>query len=353
MKPDFPVPRIAWLRLVFGGPQAATAPTVNEWRSAFGRDLHRNECATGAPDCPGCPAGSDCLYAYLFDTRLPPGATWMQGVERVVHPMLLRAAPEPVGGPQAAGESQAATRAQATGEPQAASGSQAALEVLLFGQGIAHAARVAGALARAGAGGVGSKRDRWQLRVVQTRTGLHEAWRPFDPRDVPSWPIELVDTRAPACPPAVRIELISPARIQRQGTPIRPQALAFADLYASLLRRLSSVARFHEGIDWQADFRGLVEQARAVRLAEPRLRWQELHRYSARQQRTMRLGGIVGDMVAEGDLTPFWPHLWAGQWLHLGKATMFGLGHYAVGPAGAGKLAGAAGATRRPHDAPA
>lgn len=328
-----PVRSVAWLRLGFTNADAGPAPTVNEWRSVFGLELRRHECLTGASACTACPVRTDCRYARLFDTAPPVGTTWMQGIDRVPHPMLLRAAPD-------------------------AGGQDAGLEVLLFGKATVDAALVVGSLARAAVQGIGRQRSRWRLRTVQTRAGLDEGWRSLDPHDPSGWLIRPVDTRPPACPASAVVEFVSPVRIQRQGRPIRPDALTFADLYASLLRRLSSIAYFHEGIDWEADFRGLVDQAKAVRFTERRLDWQESSRYSARQQATMPLSGIVGSVRVEGDLAAFWPQLWAGQWLHVGKATMFGLGRYTVRPAPAlaatatataGKLAASAPAARMPE----
>jgi hypothetical protein len=40
------------------------------------------------------------------------------------------------------------------------------------------------------------------------------------------------------------------------------------------------------------------------------------------------LGGVIGEAVLRGDLTPFAELLAAGQWTHLGKNTSFGLGRY-------------------------
>ena len=58
------------------------------------------------------------------------------------------------------------------------------------------------------------------------------------------------------------------------------------------------------------------------------LYWQDWTRRSARQQRTMALGGVCGDWTLEGELGPFLPALHLGQWLHVGKETVFGMGQY-------------------------
>jgi len=44
----------------------------------------------------------------------------------------------------------------------------------------------------------------------------------------------------------------------------------------------------------------------------------------------MKLGGLIGDIVYYGPITPFKPLLEAGELLHVGKGTSFGLGKYII-----------------------
>lgn len=58
------------------------------------------------------------------------------------------------------------------------------------------------------------------------------------------------------------------------------------------------------------------------------MKWMDQTRYSARQDATMQLGGVVGSLALRDDLAPFWPYLWLGQWTHAGTAATMGLGWY-------------------------
>lgn len=58
------------------------------------------------------------------------------------------------------------------------------------------------------------------------------------------------------------------------------------------------------------------------------LEWYEWERYSHRQGRKMNLGGFVGKLQWPKSLEIFPPLLEAGVYLHVGKATSFGLGKY-------------------------
>ncbi len=42
------------------------------------------------------------------------------------------------------------------------------------------------------------------------------------------------------------------------------------------------------------------------------------------------MGGFVGDITFEGDIEPFMPIIKAGEVIHVGKGTGFGLGKYAI-----------------------
>jgi len=107
--------------------------------------------------------------------------------------------------------------------------------------------------------------------------------------------------------------------------------LEFHMLIRQLLRRLSLLSYFHNGGDpsgW--NFKGMIERAEEVNVAKKGLRWHDWERYSARQETRMKMGGFVGEISFEGDIGPFMPLIRAGEVLHVGKGTSFGLGKYTV-----------------------
>ena len=66
-----------------------------------------------------------------------------------------------------------------------------------------------------------------------------------------------------------------------------------------------------------------------VALSDADLRWHDWTRYSARQDALIQMGGLVGTFtLPSAVLAPFWPCLWLGQWTHLGKGAVMGLGRY-------------------------
>ena len=82
----------------------------------------------------------------------------------------------------------------------------------------------------------------------------------------------------------------------------------------------------------QVDFRSLIEQASMVRTADANLRWHDQARFSGRQHLRIEMGGLIGDVDFEAPSAefwqPFWPLLKAGEWVHVGKGCVMGLGRY-------------------------
>ncbi|GHU35352.1 hypothetical protein AGMMS50256_30400 [Betaproteobacteria bacterium] len=136
------------------------------------------------------------------------------------------------------------------------------------------------------------------------------------------------------CPPIkpisdLTLNFISPLRLQDNGRALPPERLTPTVLLMAAVRRVAVITQLY-GTDappW--DFTALARQSRLIQ-DDKTLHWQDWTRRSARQQRTMQMGGVVGQWRLSGDLTPFFPALHFGQCLHLGKETVFGLGRYTL-----------------------
>ena len=304
-------PRIPFARYRFRFSTSAEmrlpAWTGSMWRGALGHALKRTVCVTRGRHCPDCLLYRSCAYPYVFETPPAPDSAKMRRYTAAPHPFVL----DPQGD-----------------DPD---GSRV-LGVTLIGRGNQYLPYLVHALARAGKEGLGRDRAPYTLKEVLQNVGaISDEWRVIHASD---GPLEGKPSVAPAIPPLmtdVRIQLITPLRVQRAGDLVTPEHFRLADLFGPLLRRLSMLAYFHTDTPFETDFAGLTALARDVPLAGADLHWQEWTRYSSRQKTTMQMGGIVGSVtLAADDLAPFWPALWLGQWLHVGKATSMGLGRYST-----------------------
>ena len=311
--PQLPITR---LRLLFDGPAAPQDSFAgNHWRGALGPALRERACLTGEPECAGCSQRFDCSYAYVFETPTPLDATKMRRYAEVPHPYVL---------------SEAGTWAEGrTGIPDAG----VALSVTLFGRAGSERSLVAASLVAAANSTRGIGGRQLKFRGIESAaadsacTGLG-TWQPATLRDsaavsaLAAWPAHVPTD-------GVRIRLLSPLRVKRDGRPVLPDVFGFADLFGVLLRRLSMLTTFHTDTPLSADFRALMAAARVVPTLTS-LYWVELQRHSSRQNARMQMGGVMGhlDVLPGVDLAPFWPCLWLGQHTHAGAGTTMGLGRY-------------------------
>lgn len=276
------------------------------WRGALGYALKRTVCATNQPRCSDCLLYRSCLYPYFYDTPPAPNATKMRRYSTVPHPYILH--PE--------GVVEAETYR---------------LGFTLIGKVNQHLPVFLYALMQAAQSQRGVAGNRFQLSGIQQE--VHPGDGDWQSIYQPGGTLTAFPPERPRIPPppeTCTIEIHTPLRIKRDGHHVDGRQFAFADLFGNLLRRVSMLCVHHSDTSLEVDFQGLMVQARHMD-CEVDLHWQDLVRYSARQKATMRLGGVMGQIrISEQDLSPFWPYLWLGQWLHGGSGATMGLGRYTI-----------------------
>jgi hypothetical protein len=134
---------------------------------------------------------------------------------------------------------------------------------------------------------------------------------------------------APATLTGLTLRFRTPLRLQENGRALPPAKLTPATLLIAAVKRVALLAELYgSGVpNW--DFKLLAETAATI-TGEKDLRWLDWSRYSSRQKQLMQLGGVLGTWRLAGDLTAFYPALFPGQWLGVGKETVFGLGRYEI-----------------------
>lgn len=106
--------------------------------------------------------------------------------------------------------------------------------------------------------------------------------------------------------------------------------LPFHVLIRAMLRRASSLKKYHGSGEPVLDYRGLVERAHDVVVKKSGLRWFDWRRYSNRQGTDMLMGGLVGDILYEGSIGEYLPLIRFCEEVNVGKQTSFGLGKLVV-----------------------
>ena len=120
---------------------------------------------------------------------------------------------------------------------------------------------------------------------------------------------------------------ILPTRIRVDGD--LQASLSFELLIRNLLRHVSLLIAMYVESRLDLDYRGLIVRAMSFRIHQASLSWHDWQRCSNRQDTKMKLGGFIGEIEYRGDaIAEHLPLLVAGEVLHVGTGTSFGLGKY-------------------------
>ncbi len=313
-------------------------------RGGFGLAFKDAVCVVAHRDCERCILRSKCAYPYIFETPVPNGSRRMASLEYAPHPFVI----EP----------------PLDSTTHYAEGDVLVFVLVLVGRAIDYLPYFIFAFEQLGARrGIGRReaggqrgdratanheheprarattRGKFAVEAVTVLNGHGEGCRVYDGESktlCASFVPQTLHTLPPSHAPTLSrftLTYLTPTRL------IFDRRLAavpeFHIVIRNLLRRLSNLAYFHCDSQLNLDFRGLVDAAQTVQLVDNRTHWHDWERYSARQDAKLKMGGVVGEAVYEGELEPFAPLLALGEVLHVGKGTGMGLGRYRVLFAGA------------------
>lgn len=286
-------------------------------RGGFGHVFKRTVCIWPPGDCPRCLLKNTCSYPYVFETAPTLGAQKLRNLDQIPRPFII----EP---PSAAAR---------LFQP----GDRFDFRLVLVGRAIDHLPYFVFTFQQLGQVGLGPIRGQFELMELHADTPagsecLYTAGGPLRPHSPRVTAADLAPPAATDGTPRLAIHFMTPTRIRNDGTV--QTDLTFQDVIRALLRRLSSLCYFHCDAELAVDFRGLIDQAAAVQRVESRLRWRPLERFSGRQSRRIEMGGVEGTVVFEAPDPRVWrgylPLLRAGEWVHVGKGAVMGLGRYRV-----------------------
>ena len=151
--------------------------------------------------------------------------------------------------------------------------------------------------------------------------------------ETPALPVTAAEVAAEAAALAarggaerLRLALRSPTRLVEDGRLVKPEGFDARTLVARLLERLDALGGRYGVGPTGAEPAAVRRQAEGVRVAERRLVWRDVFRGSGRHRARLPMGGLVGEVVLEGDLEPLLPWLVWGTLVHVGKDAAMGNG---------------------------
>lgn len=284
-------------------------------RGVFGRMLRQLACLTRADDCRGCAMVSACPYPQLFEPQSVPRP---QGAQPALAPYAIET---PFVFPRH-------ERAEGV---LLQSGDKYAFEmVLMTPSALSQLSLIVAAWRQAFAKGVGKGNGTAELVKIEhltpqgAATTIYSASEPVLQPHNTALPVPRFDQ-----PENVLLRLQTPLRIEQRGKLINEQSITPALFLRHLIRRVSfQVCAQQQSAFPLEEVHQLNALADRVKEGERKMLWCDWERYSSRQNKKMKLGGLVGYWQLLEVSPQLLPLIYLGQWLHLGKGSAFGLGKY-------------------------
>ncbi len=288
-------------------------------RGGFGFAFRRVVCAIKDKECTDCLLKEKCVYSYVFETPPPSDTKIMRKYKSAPHPFVIEPPQERRRGYKPGDEIQ--------------------FGFILIGRAIDYLPYFIYTFDELGRIGIGKGKARYDLKeVISDGKTIYDS----KSKTLKSFsPILLSLT----IPPLVKggeggfyhtqltLSFLTPTRIIYDSH--LTLDLEFHIFIRNLLRRLSLLYYFHcNGDPSEWDFKGVIEKAKEIKVKKQNLKWYDWERYSGRQDTRMKMGGFLGDITFEGNIEPFMSLIKAGEVLHVGKGTGFGLGKYCITPPG-------------------
>lgn len=299
------------LRLTFRALQDMSFPLYSgsALRGIFGKSLRRVSCLAQKSDCSDCAALLTCPYASIFEN----GYIASKNGEEKTNPYVI----EPM----------------TMGEKNIRQNDLFSFHHILFGSAVEKMSYVL--LAWAKTGNMGFTKERTQARLIR----VHQVFPNGEERILHDFENSETETSAARTSftfpkeketKALKIILKTPMRLQHQGHPVAQTDLTARDFLIALIRRQQNLAKQHIFDYPDIDFEELRPLINTAVIKNADLHWFDWSRYSSRQRTKIALGGIMGSFILYGNLTKLYPYLVMGEYFHVGKSTVLGMGKYRI-----------------------
>jgi hypothetical protein len=310
-------------------------------RGAFGHALKAIACSMPHGDCSRCLLIERCLYPRLFETSAGDSSTsaLLKGRQDAPRPFIF-IPPQPAGDNSflRARDDLLRTRVRVKVEEPVVFG------LSLFGDAIQEVSYVVYAISLMAQHGFGAARAPFALERVFALDAQGERKLIYESR---SNRIELQEScyttlgalvqgrldqllsQNLATSQELTLRFMTPTRLRIKGQLL--ETPSFAQLITTLSLRLSLLAQTLCVRPLVYDHRSMIEMAQRVKTRMSTLRLMALDRFSNRRRGKLELDGFMGEITFDPPLHELLPMLVAGEFLHIGSGTAFGLGRYRIG----------------------
>lgn len=259
-------------------------------RGIFGRALQDIACATASHNKGHCCCQSDCLYQTLFD----PQRRYLAGQDRlqdVPPPFVIEAYSLPVHIKQ---------------------GQSATFYMVLIGKMAYEERLIIELMWRQALNGGFDQPNRKKATAKLTH---------FKIFDQPS--LDVLPTNS------LVLDLCTHLRVQHHGKIMNAHGFCTKTFCQTLIRRYQVLAEAY-GDGYDMTMIGRLYQDVSQIDGSYHLKRHHWSRYSKRQNQKITQDGLMGQIELSGVTDELYQLLYLGQWLHVGKGNVFGLGQYQI-----------------------
>jgi len=275
------------------------------FRSVIGYQLRKMCCIARNAVCADCMFNASCIYGLAFESIIPKNNIALAGRDRISHPIVIDT-------DNFAGETL----------------DSLLLSVIFLGSTIPYFPYFYYALVKGGEAGITKERVSYQVSDIaefsssgKERSLMIDEQRIETQIESDRWEYD-PETEAGN---KFTINLLTPLRFKAQGQ--YAGRIVDAEFAGCLHRRTQVLCSQYGSNDQCGDYKFSGDWT----VAEQDLKWQDYVHYSARQKKTMRLGGLVGSFTLAGKFSPYeYSLLRFAEKFHGGKNTNFGLGKMKV-----------------------
>jgi len=277
------------------------------FRSIIGYQLRKMCCIARNSVCSDCMFNASCIYGAVFESIVPKDNAALTGRDRISHPIIIDS-------DNFAGEEL----------------DSLLLSIIFLGQTIPHFPYFYYALVKGGEAGIMKERIPYKVSdIVEFPASGKESSLMIDEQKIKTqidpdrWEFDkIIETKIEK---KYTIKLLSPLRYKAQGR--YAGKIVDAEFAGCLHRRTQILCSQYGCSDQCGDYKFSGDWT----AVQQDLKWQDYVHYSARQKKTMRLGGLAGNFTLAGSFSPYErSFLQFAEIFHGGKNTNFGLGKMKV-----------------------
>ncbi len=278
-------------------------------RGAIGYQLKKTVCHTRKKNCDECIVSQDCIYKTVFEGMPPDDREILRKYPTIPQPFILDVSP--------------------SDDRNIKSGDSYCFSMRLFGKAISHLPYIVYSLIEIGKKGLGKDRIPFTLKKVvqELQNGDNKELYTRQNSNMTKPETENLiykNNTNENYDGKLEIEFITPAKYRHKGS--LSSDTSFDILFKTIARRTRIMAYFYGDIHEDIFDNSILNISEKIKTINDDTHLSQFTRISGRQNRKIKMSGVVGKTVYEGNFTGLMPFLKAAEVLHVGKNTTFGFG---------------------------